>query len=65
MPSAAEAAVSTYIALAGERDPAVRATMIEACWAIDGRPVSTGGELRGRAALAEVTTRLLADPEWS
>jgi hypothetical protein len=64
MSSLTEAAVKTYIRLAGERDPAVRETLIEQCWAVDGRLISPNGGLRGRAALAEMITRFVAGPEW-
>jgi hypothetical protein len=63
MPSAVEMAVDTYIRAWSERDPAVRAAMIEACFAEDGRVVSRNREIRGRAALAEEMTRTLSDPE--
>jgi hypothetical protein len=56
-------AVDTYIKAWSERDPAVRATMIEACFAADGRIVMRSREIRGRAALAEEMTTLLADPQ--
>jgi hypothetical protein len=55
-------AVDTYIRAWSERDPAVRAALIEECFAADGRFVTTGRELCGRAELAEMMTRLLADP---
>jgi hypothetical protein len=64
MSSLVEAAVTTYIGLVSERDPAVRAAMIEACWAVDGRLVSASGGISGRAALAEAVTRFIANPEW-
>jgi hypothetical protein len=63
MPSAVEIAVDTYIRAWNERDPAVRATMVEACFAADGRIVTRSREIRGRAALAYEMTRVLADPE--
>ena len=53
MPSAVEVAVETYIRAWREPDPAVRASMIDACWAVDGRLVAKSREFRGRAALAE------------
>jgi hypothetical protein len=46
-----------------EPDPAVRATMLEACFAAEGRMVTQGREIRGRAAFAELMTSLLADPQ--
>jgi hypothetical protein len=63
MPSAVEQAVDTYIRAWSERDPAVREKMIEACFAADGRLVTRSGEIRGRAALAAMMTRILADPQ--
>ncbi len=53
MPSAIEVAVTTYIRAWTEPDPATRAAMLDACWSADGRLVTAGRELRGRAALAE------------
>ena len=64
MSSLTEAAVTTYISLPGERDPAVREALIEKCWALDGRLVSPNGGYRGRAQLAEMYTRFVADPQW-
>jgi hypothetical protein len=55
-------AIETYIRAWSERDAAVRARMLEACFAADGRFVTTGREICGRAALADEMTRLLADP---
>jgi hypothetical protein len=57
-------AVETYIRAWGEGDPAVRATMIEACFAADGRIVAHGWEIRGRAALVDAIGRLLDDPQF-
>jgi hypothetical protein len=59
-----EIAVDTYIRAWSEPDPAVRATMIDACFAANGRIVSRSWEIRGRAALAETMTKFLADPEF-
>ncbi|NVB79019.1 MAG: hypothetical protein HOV81_11525 [Kofleriaceae bacterium] len=53
MPSAIETAFDTYVRAFTEPDPAARAQMIEACWAVDGRLVSKSREIRGREALAE------------
>jgi hypothetical protein len=55
-------AIETYIRAWSEPDPAVRATMLEACFAANGRFITTGLELCGPAALAQLMTRLLADP---
>src|SRR3954449_8540061 len=63
MPSSVEVAVDTYIRAWSERDPDVRATMIEACFSPDGRIVTPNREIRGRTALAELMTRFLADPQ--
>jgi hypothetical protein len=63
MSSTAETAVNTYIRAASERDSVTRAALLEACFAADGRLVSRGREIRGRAALADEFARLLADPE--
>lgn len=54
MPSVIETAVTTYIRAWAEPDPATRAAMLDACWAADGRLVTTNRELRGRAELAEL-----------
>ncbi|HEX3695171.1 MAG TPA: hypothetical protein VH374_07260 [Polyangia bacterium] len=63
MPNAVESAVDTYIRMCSERDPAVRATMLEACFAAEGRMVTRSREIRGRAALADMITKFLADPQ--
>jgi hypothetical protein len=63
MPGAVKSAVDTYIRAWSERDPEIRAKMIEACFAADGRIVTRSREIRGRAGLAREMTRLLADPE--
>lgn len=63
MPKPVEVAVDTYIRAWSERDPAVRARMIEACFAADGRIVAPSSEIRGRAALADAMAKFLADPE--
>src|SRR3954469_6241699 len=62
MPTPVEVAVDTYIRAWSEPDPAVRATMIEACFAANGRIVTHSREIRGRAALADEMTSVLADP---
>lgn len=63
MASAVEIAVETYIRLSCERDPAIRRTLLEACFAADGRMVTRSRELRGRDALAEMFTRFYSDPQ--
>ncbi|MEP7124935.1 MAG: hypothetical protein ABJE95_28660 [Byssovorax sp.] len=62
MPNALEITVTTYIRAWSERDPAVRAAMIEACFAEGGRLVTRSREIRGRAALSEAIEGFLADP---
>src|SRR5438309_9140490 len=63
MPSPVQIAVDTYIRAWSERDAALRATMLEACFAEDGRMVTRSREIRGRAALAQEMARILADPQ--
>jgi len=63
MASAVKIAVDTYIRAASERDAQARAALLDACFAEDGRMVTRSRELRGRAALAEMFTRFLADPD--
>jgi hypothetical protein len=62
MPSPVEIAVDTYIRAWSERDSVVRAKMLEACFAEDGRMVTRSREIRGRAGLANEMARFLADP---
>lgn len=64
MPNAAESAVDIYIRAWNERDPAVRAKMVEACFAADGRWVTRSREIRGRVALANEMSRIRADPDF-
>ncbi len=64
MPSPVETAVDTYIRLWSERDPAAREAMIEACFAADGRIVTRGTPIRGRAGLAAAVQSFQADPQW-
>jgi hypothetical protein len=63
MPSPVETAVDTYIRAVSEPDPALRREMLDACFAADARFVTRSGELRGPAAIAEMVTRGLADPQ--
>ncbi len=63
MPSPVEIAVDKYIRAARERDPAVRAALIEECWAEEGRLVTRSREIRGRAALAAALASCHADPQ--
>lgn len=58
-------AVDTYVRLWSEPDPAVRARMIEACFAENGRIVTRSRQIRGRSALADEVTRFRADPQWA
>lgn len=62
MPTPAEIAVETYVAAWQEPDRAVRATMMEACFAEDGRFITGGREVRGRAALIALMDSILGDP---
>jgi hypothetical protein len=64
MPSAVEIAVDTYIRMWSERDPAVRAPLLEACFAANGRMVTRSREICGRIAFADLMTRFLADPQF-
>lgn len=63
MRSLVETAVNQYIRAAGERDANERAALLEACFAVDGRLVTRTREFRGRAAVAELFARFLADPD--
>jgi hypothetical protein len=63
MPSPVEQAVTTYIRACCERDAATRAALLETCFAEDGRMVSRGREMRGRAAIAEMLDRAHANPD--
>lgn len=63
MPNATEIAVTNYIRAWSEPDPAARAALIDRFFAEDGRLLTGGREYRGRAALAEMMTRVLADPQ--
>ncbi|MGE5180775.1 MAG: nuclear transport factor 2 family protein [Acidobacteriota bacterium] len=63
MSSAVETAVRTYIRAVGERDPAARGKLLEACFADDARFVTRSGVIRGRAAIAALIAQFLADPQ--
>ena len=63
MASAVEIAVDTYIRIWSEPDPAVRAAMLETCFAEDGRMVTRSREIRGRAAFSEFMESFLAGPQ--
>ena len=62
--NAVEVAVDKYIRAWSERDPLVRASLLEACFAAEGRMVQRSGETRGRAELAEMIESFIADPQW-
>jgi len=62
MSSATEVAARTYVAAWQELDPDNRTRMIEDCFAADGRIVTSGDGIRGRAELAAAITELRADP---
>ncbi len=62
MSSPVQTAVETYIRAWSEPDPSVRAAMVQACFAEDGRMVTRSREIRGHAGLTDEMTRLLADP---
>jgi hypothetical protein len=64
MPSPVEVAVDNYIRAWSERDPQARSSLLEACFAAEGRIVQRSGETRGRAALAEMVEKFVADPQW-
>lgn len=65
MRSPVEVAVDNYIRAWSERDPLARCSLLEACFAAEGRIVQRSGETRGRAELAEMIERFVADPQWS
>lgn len=62
MSSPVELAAETYIRAANEPDPAVRAKLLEACFAESGRMVTRSTVIRGRAGIDAVIARLHADP---
>jgi hypothetical protein len=62
MSSPSEVAARTYVAAWQEPDPAARARLIEACFAADGRIVTPGSVIHGRAGLAKAIADLFADP---
>jgi hypothetical protein len=63
MPSAVEVAVDTFIRAWSEPEPRARASLVEACFAADGRFVTRGAEFRGRSALLTLMARIHADPQ--
>lgn len=60
MASPAEAVVEKFIRAWSERDAAVRVALLEECFAENGRMVTGGREIRGRAALAADMARFHA-----
>ena len=62
MPSASEIAAQTYVAVWQEPDAVTRARLLEGCFAVEGRIVSPGAVIRGRAALAAALEAFFADP---
>jgi hypothetical protein len=62
MPSPTEIAAQTYVAAWQEPDAVARARLLERCFAADGRIVSPGAVIRGRAALAKAIDDFFADP---
>jgi hypothetical protein len=62
MASLVETAVQAYIRAAGERDPVVRAALLEACFAANGRLVTRSRVIQGREAISAMIDRFHADP---
>lgn len=62
MSSPSEMAAQTYVKAWQEPDAAIRARLIDACFAEEGRIVSPGAVIRGRAGLASAMTEFFADP---
>ncbi|HEX4455542.1 MAG TPA: hypothetical protein VH143_32000 [Kofleriaceae bacterium] len=60
--SPVELAVQTYIRAAGERDPAARAALLEACVAEHARLVTRSSVIHGRAGIDAMVARFLGDP---
>lgn len=58
-----EIAVETYVRAASETDATLRAQLLEACFATEGRFVTRGREIRGRAGVAAMLARAHADPQ--
>ena len=58
----AELAARRYIDLWSERDPAARAALLEACFAVNCRFVLRQRTYRGRAEVAAMIDAALADP---
>lgn len=64
MGNAIETLAETYIRAFGERDPALRAQLLEECFAVDGRLVTRRRVIAGRAALAADIARFHRDFRW-
>jgi hypothetical protein len=62
MSSPSEIAAQAYVKAWQESDAASRARLIDACFADDGRIVSRGAVIRGRAGLASAMNDFFADP---
>jgi len=62
MRSSTEIAAQNYVAAWQEPEPAARARMIDECFAAEGRIVSRGTVIRGRAALAASIDDFFTDP---
>lgn len=60
MSTPVQVAVEKYIRVASEPDPAVRAQLLEECFAENGRLVARRRDIRGRAALADFITQFLS-----
>ena len=57
-----EIAVQTYIRAVSARDPALRAQLLEACFAQEGRFLTRSRVIHGPVGVAEMLTRFHADP---
>ena len=62
MPSPSEIAAQSYVAAWQEPDALARARLLDGCFAVEGRIVSPGAVIRGRAALAAAIDAFFADP---
>jgi len=58
-----EIAVQTYLRAVSERDPALRAQLLEACFAPEGRFVTRSRVIHGPAGVGEMLARFHADPQ--
>jgi hypothetical protein len=62
MPSPTETAARTYVAAWQQPDAAIRARLLDACFAAEGRLVTPATVMRGRAAVAAAIDGFLGDP---